>query len=70
MMEFTNIFSSVTSLAEDVQKFFVGQFVEQFKELFTNYKNSCQLKHFVKKTLPLLNNFVEKQLTVKKQIVL
>ena len=69
-MEFTNIFSSVTSLAEDVQKFFVGQFVEQFKELFTKYKHSTQLKHFVKKMMPILDNFVEKQLTLKKQIVL
>lgn len=70
MMEFTNIFSSVVSLAEDVQKFFVGQFVEQFKELFTKYKNSSHLKPFIKKTLPLLDNFVEKQLTLKKQTVL
>jgi hypothetical protein len=70
VMEFTNIFSSVTSLSEEIQKFFVGQFVEQFKELYTKYKHSTQLKQLVAKTVPLLEDFVERQLTKKKHEVL
>lgn len=63
VMEFTNIFSSVKSLAEDVQKFFVSEFVEQFQSLYSLYNKSAELKPYVKKAFPVLSNFVEKQLT-------
>lgn len=63
VMEFTDLFSSVKSLAEDVQKFFVGQFVEQFQALYSNYAKSTQLKPYMKKTIPILANFVESKLT-------
>lgn len=63
IMEFTNIFSSVKSLAEDVQKFFVGEFVEQFQNLYINYNKTTKLKPYIQKAIPVLSNFVEKQLT-------
>lgn len=63
MMEFTNVFSSIKQLAEDVQKFFIGQFVEQFQTMYFQYSNSTKLKPFIKKTIPKISNFVEKQLT-------
>ena len=63
IMEYPNIFSSVKSLAEDVQKFFVGEFVEQFKNLYIMYNNSNTLKDYIKKAYPLLSNFVHQQLT-------
>lgn len=69
MFEFANIFSSVKELAEDVQKFFVSDFVEQFQRLYLNYNNSQKAKSYVKKTFPLLSNFVEKQLTQTKNKV-
>ena len=70
VMEFTNIFSSVKSLAEDVQKFFVGEFIEQFQNLYMLYNKSSQLKPYIKKALPVLSNFVEKQLTRPKNNLL
>lgn len=70
VMEFTNIFSSVKSLAEDVQKFFVGEFIEQFQNLYMLYNKSSQLKPYIKKALPVLSNFVEKQLTQPKNNLL
>ena len=63
MMEFTNIFSSVKSLAEDVQKFFVSEFVDQFQNLHSLYNKSTALRPYVKKAIPVLSTFVEKQLT-------
>lgn len=63
VMEFPNIFSSVKSLAEDIQKFFVSEFVDQFQNLYTSYNKSSTLKPYVKKAVPVLSNFVEKQLT-------
>jgi hypothetical protein len=70
VMEFANLFSSIKSLAEDVQKFFVGQFVEQFQHLYTKYNISKELKPYMKKTIPILTVFVEKQLTQPKTQVL
>jgi len=63
VMEFTNIFSSVKSLAEDVQKFFVSEFIDQFQNLYALYTKSTELKPYIKKAIPVLSNFVEKQLT-------
>ena len=66
MMEFSNIFSSVKSLADDIQRFFVGEFVEKFQFLYSSYNNSTTLKAYVKKAFPVLSAFVEKQLTSSK----
>lgn len=63
LFEFQDIFSSVNTLSEDVQKFYVSNFVEQFKELHANYKNSTIVKPYLKKTIPVLNNFISKKLT-------
>lgn len=65
-MEFTNIFSSVKSLAEDIQKFFVGEFVDQFQNLYIIYNKTTKLKPYIQKAIPVLSNFVEKQLTQTK----
>ena len=63
VMEFPNIFSSVKSLAEDIQKIFVGEFVEQFQNLYSSYNKSQELKPYIQKAIPVLSNFVERQLT-------
>lgn len=63
VMEFTNIFSSVKSLAEDVQRFFVSEFVEQFQSLHALYSKSVELKPYIQKAVPVLSHFVERQLT-------
>jgi hypothetical protein len=63
VMEFPNIFSSVKSLAEDIQKIFVSEFVEQFQTLYTSYNKSQELKPYIQKAIPVLSNFVERQLT-------
>ena len=66
VMEFSNISASVKSMAEDVQKLFVSEFAEQFQKLYISYNNSTQLKQYIQKTVPVLSNFVEKQLTNSK----
>ncbi len=66
MFEFSNVFSSVRQLADDVQKFFVSDFVEQFQKLYVMYNNSKELKPYAKKAFPILSNFVEKQLLTTK----
>lgn len=63
VMEFPNIFSSVKSLAEDIQKIFVSEFVEQFQNLHSSYNKSQELKPYIQKAIPALSNFVERQLT-------
>lgn len=63
VMEFPNIFSSVKSLAEDIQKIFVSEFVEQFQSLYSSYNKSQELKPYIQKAIPVLSNFVERQLT-------
>lgn len=63
VMEFTNIFSSAKSLAEDVQQFFVREFVEHFQRLHISYNKSSNLKPYIQKAIPVLSVFVEKQLT-------
>lgn len=66
VMEFPDIYSNLMSLAEDVRRFFVSDFVDNFKNLYTNYNNSTQLKPYIKKAIPVLSNFVEKQLNKNK----
>lgn len=66
MLAFPNILSSVKQLAEDVQYFFVREFVEQFQTIHSQYNNSELLKPYVQKAIPILNNFVEKELTNQK----
>ena len=66
MMEFNNLFASIKQLSEDTQQFFVGRFAEQFQFMYTNYNNSNDLKPYLKKTIPVLAAFVEKQLTQTK----
>ena len=70
VMEFSNIFSHVKELAEDVQKIFVGEFVEQFQKIYMSYNNSTILKPYTKKAIVVLSNFVEKQLTQTKNSLL
>lgn len=66
LMEFTNIFSSVKSLPEDIQNLFARDFVDNFQQLYANYNNSNLLKPYVQKATPILSSFVEKQLTQTK----
>jgi len=69
MFEFSDIFSSVNTLAEDVQRFFVSDFIEQFKSLHNLYATSQVVKPYLKKAFPILSNFIEKQLTAKRSAV-
>jgi hypothetical protein len=67
IMEFSGVLSAVQTLAEDLQKFFVSDFVEQFKTLYMYYNSSQELKPYMKKALITISNFVGSQLTnVKK----
>jgi hypothetical protein len=66
MMEFKDVYSSVQTLAEDIQRFFVQNFIEQFKSLYVSYNNSSKLKPFLKKAVQQLNNFVSIELTKQK----
>ena len=66
MMEFRDIYSAVQSLAEDVRAFFVSDFVDQFKNLYTSYNKSQSLKPFLKKAVEHINNFVSNELTKTK----
>jgi hypothetical protein len=63
VMEFSDIYSNLRSLSEDVQKFFVSDFVAQFQNIQSIYNNSKHLKSFIQKALPILSNFVNTQLT-------
>lgn len=67
MFEFPNIFSSVKSLAEDMQRFFVSDFVDQFQNLHSKYNNSTHAKPFLKKAVAVLSNFVEKSVANPKK---
>jgi len=70
MFEFSDIFSSAKQLAEDVQKFFVSDFVDQFQKLYFNYNNSRKVKPYIKRTVPLLSTFVQNKLTKPKNNVI
>lgn len=63
IMEFNGVLSAVQSLAEDVQKFFVSDFVEQFRSLYLMYNSSTKLKPYLHKALVVVSNFVASQLT-------
>ncbi len=63
MMEFKNTYSSLLELSEDVQRFYVNNFVDQYKSLYLKYSSSAVIKNYLQKTLPVLEAFVEKQLT-------
>lgn len=63
MMEFPNVLSSVQSLAEEVQKFFVGEFVEQFRSLYVAYNKSSKLKPYLRKACTVVSEFINRQLT-------
>ena len=65
LFEFPDIFSSTQALAEDVKHFFVSSFLDQFKALYLQYRNSKILKPYLKKTIPVLNEFVGKKLVDK-----
>jgi hypothetical protein len=66
MFAFSNVFGTVKQLAEDVQHFYVHEFIEQFQTLHVLYSKSQQLKPYIQKALPILHNFVEKELTKEK----
>jgi hypothetical protein len=69
VMEFSDVFSSVQNLAEDVQKFFLSDFINQFKNLYMLYAKSRVLKPYMQKAIPQLNNFINKELTNQKHNV-
>jgi len=70
MMEFPDIYSSVQTLAEDVRRFFVSEFVEQFKQLRSMYLSSKELQPYLKKALPTIENFIYSELTKCKNTVI
>jgi len=61
LFEFSDIYASMQTLAEDVQRFFVSDFLEQFKSLYSLYHHSKTVKPYLKKTIPILNEFVRKE---------
>lgn len=63
VMEFSNIYSNMKALSEDVQKFFIGNFVDQFQNIQSLYNTSNHLKSYIQKAIPILSNFVSNQLT-------
>jgi hypothetical protein len=63
VMEFSDVFSSVQSLAEDLRNLFAREFLEQFKTLYSMYSKSQILKPYMQKAVPALNNFINQQLT-------
>jgi hypothetical protein len=63
MMEFPDVFSAMQSLAEDVRRFYVSDFADQFINLKLRYNASTELKPFLKKAFSTVNNFVYSQLT-------
>jgi hypothetical protein len=62
LFEFPDLFSSLDQLVEETQKFFIGEFVEQFNNLHSLYNNSTKLKDFLKKAIPSVENFIYKQI--------
>lgn len=70
VMEFSNIFSSAKSLAEDLQILYVSDFVDKFQTLYLSYNNTKTLKPYVQKAIPILSAFVEKQLSQTKNAIL
>lgn len=62
IMEFPNIYSAVRELAEDLQRFFISEFIENFQMLYQKYNNSKELKSYLKKATEVLEKFVEQSL--------
>lgn len=69
MFEFPNIFSSMQTFTEDVQRFFVSDFIDQFKSLHNLYNNSTKVKPYLKKAFPVLENFIQRELTTAKNSI-
>jgi hypothetical protein len=67
LFEFSDLFSSVQTLAEDIKRLYVKDFIDQFKNLYVQYQNSKLVKPYLKKTIPILNEFVRKNLVDKHQ---
>jgi hypothetical protein len=65
MFEFSNVFSTVKELSEDVQNFFVRDFIEKFQTLHSNYNKSQCIKPYMKKAFPIISNFVLKNVDNK-----
>ncbi len=63
IMEFPNIFSTAKQLTEEVQKFFLSSFLDQFHNFYSKYNNSTIIKPYIQKAFPILSNFVQNQLT-------
>lgn len=59
MFMFSGVFSSVKELSQDLQTFFVSNFVEQFHTLHTKYNNSKEVKAFLTKAYSKISKFVE-----------
>jgi hypothetical protein len=70
MMEFPDIYSSVQTLAEDIRRFFVSEFIEQFKQLRSMYMSSKELQPYLKKALSTIDNFIYSELTKSKNNVI
>jgi hypothetical protein len=62
LFEFTDVHSSITELTQEIQDFFVHDFVEQFHNLKLKYNKSNKLKSYVRAAFPVLSNFVQKKL--------
>ena len=69
LFEFTDVFSIATQASQDLQAFFADDFLNHFKTLHSSYNNSNNAKPFVKKAFTVLSNFVNQQLTSKKNPV-
>lgn len=63
VMEFPNIYSNIRTLSDDVQKFFISDFVEQFRNIQSIYNTSTELKKFIQTAIPKISNFITTQLT-------
>jgi len=63
VMEFKDIYSSAKQLTEEVQKFFLSTFLENFQTFYFKYNNSNIIKPYIQKAFPILSNFVQTQLT-------
>jgi len=70
MMEFKDVYSSVLTLAEDIRRFYVHEFVEQFKHLRTMYVSSKELQPYLQKALSTVDNFIYSELTKSKNTVI
>ena len=67
MFIFPDVLSKITNLAEDLQKFFVSDFVENFQQFYINFNNSIKIKSFLQKAYPLTSNFIQKEVVTQKK---